>query len=146
LIAIYAANTLKLDLTADKKKGLMGAYLMLTAFPDVKPGLEVLKKKGVRFAILSNGEPSMLQATAESAGIAGLLDAIISVEDVKQARASGLQARRPPSQRRGDRIRVCVLEQLGHQRRGLGWTVHLVGSSAARPSRRKSSGFRPNAS
>jgi 2-haloacid dehalogenase len=80
---VYAANTLKLDLTADKKKRLMDAYLMLTAFPDVKPGLEVLKKKGVRLAILSNGEPSMLQATAESAGIAGLLHEIISVEDVK---------------------------------------------------------------
>ena len=79
---VYAANTLKLDLTADKKKKLMDAYLVLTAFPDVKPGLEVLRKMGVRLAILSNGEPNMLQAAAQSAGISGLLDAIISVEDV----------------------------------------------------------------
>jgi 2-haloacid dehalogenase len=49
----------------------------------VKPGLEVLKKNGVRLAILSNGEPKMLRAAAQSAGISGLLDAIISVEDVK---------------------------------------------------------------
>jgi 2-haloacid dehalogenase len=80
---VYAAKALILDLTADKKKRLMDAYLGLTAFPDVKPGLEALKKKGVRLAILSNGEPTMLQAVAQSAGITGLLDAIISVEDVK---------------------------------------------------------------
>jgi 2-haloacid dehalogenase len=80
---VYAANTLKLDLTAGKKKKLMDAYLVLTAFPDVKPGLEALKRKGLRLAILSNGEPKMLRAAATSAGIAGLLDAIISVEDVK---------------------------------------------------------------
>jgi 2-haloacid dehalogenase len=79
---VYAANTLKLGLTAAKRKRLMDAYLVLTAFPDVRPGLEVLKQKGLRLAILSNGEPKMLQAAAQSAGISGLLDAIISVEDV----------------------------------------------------------------
>jgi 2-haloacid dehalogenase len=79
---VYAANTLKLDLTAAKRKRLMDAYLVLTAFPDVKPGLEVLKRNGLRLAILSNGEPEMLQAAAQSAGISGLFDAIISVEDV----------------------------------------------------------------
>src|ERR1700730_10796505 len=79
---VYAAKTLKLGLTADKRKRLMDAYLALTAFPDVKPGLEALREKGVRLAILSNGEPKMLQAAAQSAGISGLLDAIISVEDV----------------------------------------------------------------
>src|ERR1700674_5039074 len=62
---VYAANTLRLGLTADKKKRLMDAYLVLTAFPDVKPGLEVLKKKGLRLAILSNGDPNMPQPTAE---------------------------------------------------------------------------------
>ncbi len=80
---VYAANALKLDLTAQKKKRLMDVYLVLTAFPDVKPGLEALKQKGVRLAILSNGEPRMLRAAVQSAGIAGLLDAIISAEEVK---------------------------------------------------------------
>jgi 2-haloacid dehalogenase len=80
---VYAAHTLKLDLTADRKKRLMDAYLTLRAFPDVKPGLEALRQKGVRLAIISNGEPKMLHAAAQSAGITGLLDAIISVEDVK---------------------------------------------------------------
>jgi 2-haloacid dehalogenase len=61
----------------------MDAYLSLAAFPDVKPGLEALKKQGLRLAVLSNGEPKMLAAAAKSAGIDSLLDANISVEDVR---------------------------------------------------------------
>lgn len=79
----YASESLKLDLTADKRKRLMQAYLSLTTFPDVKRGLEALKRQGLRLAMLSNGEPKMLEAAARSAGIDGLLDRIISVEDVK---------------------------------------------------------------
>lgn len=80
---VFATKSLKLDLTPDKRKRLMESYLSLAAFPDVKPGLEALKKQGVKLAILSNGEPKMLQAAAESAGINQLLDTIISVEEVK---------------------------------------------------------------
>ena len=57
--------------------------MSLAAFPDVKPGLEVLKQQGLKLAILSNGEPKMLEAAAKSAGIRDLLDEIISVEEVK---------------------------------------------------------------
>src|SRR5262245_55714456 len=80
---VFAAKSLNLDLTSDKKKQLMEAYLSLAAFPDVKPGLEALKKQGVKLAILSNGEPKMLEAAAKSAGIRDLLDDVISVEEVK---------------------------------------------------------------
>jgi 2-haloacid dehalogenase len=85
---VWAAKNLQLDLTADKKKQLMEAYLSLAAFPDVKPGLEALKKDGIKLAILSNGEPKMLEAAAKSAGIRALLDDIISVEEVKAFKAS----------------------------------------------------------
>jgi 2-haloacid dehalogenase len=87
---VYSAKSLKLDLTADKRRRLMDAYLTLAAFPDVKPGLEELKRLGVRLAILSNGEPKMLQSAATSAGIAGLLDAVISVDEVKVYKPSPL--------------------------------------------------------
>lgn len=80
---VYASKSLKLDLTADKRKQLMDAYLSLAAFPDVKPGLEALKQQGLRLAILSNGEPRMLAAAVKSAGIAALLDRIISADEVK---------------------------------------------------------------
>jgi 2-haloacid dehalogenase len=80
---VWASKNLKVELTADKKKQLMDAYLSLAAFPDVKPGLEALKQQGLRLAILSNGEPKMLEAAAKSAGIRDMLDEIISVEEVK---------------------------------------------------------------
>lgn len=77
----WAATSLQLDLTAARKSRLMDAYLKLEAFSDVAPGLKALKDCGMRLAILSNGEPTMLRAAAESAGLTPLLDAIISVEE-----------------------------------------------------------------
>jgi 2-haloacid dehalogenase len=85
---VYAAKSLKLDLTPEKRRQLMEAYLHLTVFPDVRPGLESLKNLGLRLAILSNGEPKMLEAAATNAGIAALLDAIISVDEVKAFKPS----------------------------------------------------------
>jgi 2-haloacid dehalogenase len=80
---VYATNALGLELTAEKRERLMNAYRTLHAFQDVKPGLEQLKAQGLRLAILSNGAPGMLQSAATSAGIADLLDEIISVDDIK---------------------------------------------------------------
>ena len=80
---VYAAKSLGLDLTPDRRARLLDAYLTLAAFPDVKPGLAALKERGLRLAILSNGEPRMLESAARSAGIVDLLDAILSVEEVK---------------------------------------------------------------
>ena len=80
---VYACKSLGLALTAEARTRLMEAYLTLAAFPDVKPGLEALKTRGLRLAILSNGEPKMLEAAARRAGILALLDHIVSVEEVK---------------------------------------------------------------
>ena len=80
---VYAAHSLGLHLDADNRTRLMDAYMTLAAFPDVKPGLQQLKAMGLRLAVLSNGEPGMLQAATRSAGIADLLDAVISVDEVK---------------------------------------------------------------
>jgi 2-haloacid dehalogenase len=80
---VYACKSLGLALTAEARTRLLEAYLSLAAFPDVKPGLEALKALGFRLAVLSNGEPKMLEAAARSAGILTLLDHIVSVEEVK---------------------------------------------------------------
>ena len=80
---VYSAKRLKLDLTVTKRGQLMASYLDLAAFPDVKPGLEELKRIGMRLAILSNGEPKMLKAAVQSAGIHELIDAIFSVDIVQ---------------------------------------------------------------
>ena len=44
--------------------------------------LKALKAAGKATAILSNGSPKMLNGAVTSAGIAGDLDAVLSVEDV----------------------------------------------------------------
>jgi 2-haloacid dehalogenase len=80
---VYAAKSLKLDLTDSHRHALMDAYLRLAPFPDVRPGLEALKSHGLQLAILSNGAPAMLQAAVTGAGLAQWLDQIISVNDVR---------------------------------------------------------------
>ena len=64
------------------REPLMQAYLALDTYPEVPDVLRQLRAAGLRTAILSNGEPSMLAAGASGAGIDGLLDAILSVEEV----------------------------------------------------------------
>ena len=64
------------------REPLMQAYLTLDAYPEVPDALRRLRGGGLRTMILSNGEPGMLRAAARSAGIAELLDAILSVEEV----------------------------------------------------------------
>jgi 2-haloacid dehalogenase len=79
----YSTAALGLDLTSEKRDRLMDAYRTLHAFPDVKAGLQQLRAKGLRLAILSNGAPEMLRSATASAGIRDLLDEIISVDEVK---------------------------------------------------------------
>ncbi len=64
------------------RRRLMDCYLELAAYPEVKEVLAALKGAGLKCAILSNGAPKMLEAAVENSGIADLLDAVLSVEDV----------------------------------------------------------------
>jgi 2-haloacid dehalogenase len=62
---------------------LLEAYHSLDAFADARTALSGLKAKGARLAILSNGTPRMLTAAVAAAGIANLLDAVLSVDAVR---------------------------------------------------------------
>jgi len=62
---------------------LLEAYLRLGAFADARTALAGLKARGARLAILSNGSPPMLAAAVEAGGMAGVLDAVLSVEAVR---------------------------------------------------------------
>ncbi|MEX0760403.1 MAG: haloacid dehalogenase type II [Tistlia sp.] len=64
------------------RERLLQLYRSLEAYPDVRPALERLRAGGIRTAILSNGEPSMLSDAVAHAGIADLLDDVQSVESV----------------------------------------------------------------
>jgi 2-haloacid dehalogenase len=58
------------------------AYRRLDAYPEVPAMLASLRDRGVPRAILSNGEPGMLADAVRGAGIAELLDDVLSVESV----------------------------------------------------------------
>jgi 2-haloacid dehalogenase len=60
---------------------LMDAYRGLDAFPEVPAMLARLRERGVRTCILSNGSPPMLDDAVRSAGIGGLLDLVLSIEE-----------------------------------------------------------------
>ena len=77
----YALKTLRIE-AAGLRERLMDAYLTLDAFPEVSGVLKRLKSKGIRTAVLSNGSPEMLHAAIGSARISGLLDEVLSVEEV----------------------------------------------------------------
>jgi 2-haloacid dehalogenase len=62
---------------------LLDAYLKLDAFADARTTLSSLKEANARIAILSNGSPNMLNAAVQSAGIAELCDAVLSVDAVR---------------------------------------------------------------
>lgn len=61
---------------------LRAAYRRLDAYPEVRPMLTALRAAGIARAILSNGAPAMLAEATEAAGIADLLDDVLSVESV----------------------------------------------------------------
>lgn len=77
----FAFATLGLTDSALRSR-LMDLYLKLDAFPEVPETLRRLRNGGMKTAILSNGSPMMLKAAVENAGLVGLFDAILSVEDV----------------------------------------------------------------
>ena len=64
------------------KQRLLDLYLTLDAYPDVADCLGALRGGGKATAILSNGAPPMLEAAVGSAGLAELLDHVLSVETV----------------------------------------------------------------
>jgi 2-haloacid dehalogenase len=61
---------------------LMNAYLALDPFPEVPAMLDRLKSAGVRLAILSNGNPEMLDPMVSASGLADRFEAVLSVDSV----------------------------------------------------------------
>lgn len=68
-------------LPSELRHELLAAYDRLSAYPEVPGVLATLKSRGAHLAILSNGDPDMLEVAVEVAGIADLLDEVISVDE-----------------------------------------------------------------
>ena len=63
---------------------LLAAYRRLDAFPDASVALEALRGTGLGTAVLSNGEPAMLNAALAHAALAPLLDQVLSVDPLRR--------------------------------------------------------------
>jgi 2-haloacid dehalogenase len=84
----YSCQRLKLELTPSIQKLLMDQYSQLKAFPENLEVLQSLKQSGMRCAILSNGSPDMLKTAITSAGMMGLIDKVLSVDEVRHFKTS----------------------------------------------------------
>ena len=101
----FAAKKLQLTLGRTAEKRLMDEYACLSAFPDAVPALRLLRlSRGesltsqasasgesasrARLAILSNGNPQMLDIAVKSAGMTGLFDHVLSVDAVRAYKPS----------------------------------------------------------
>jgi 2-haloacid dehalogenase len=77
----YAMRALAIEDTALRSR-LLDLYGTLETFPEVADVLGRLRAAGYRTAILSNGSPAMLASVVAHAGLGGLLDAVLSVDEV----------------------------------------------------------------
>jgi 2-haloacid dehalogenase len=84
----YTLDRLKLARDSAQVQELMDQYSLLTPFPENRGVLQLIKKKGFITAILSNGSPEMLDSAVQSAGIAEVLDHVISVDAVRLFKTS----------------------------------------------------------
>ena len=67
---------------SDLREDLLEAYLELNCYPEVPEALSILKTRGFKLAILSNGTPAMLDAAVKNSGIEKLIEKNYSVEEV----------------------------------------------------------------
>jgi len=79
----YCLDRLQLDRTQGQDEALMGQYAKLSPFPENLEVLRRIKQQGLTTAILSNGSPQMLDSAVQSAGMAALLDHVISVDGLR---------------------------------------------------------------
>jgi 2-haloacid dehalogenase len=81
---VFTCRKFGLELTLDAQTQIMGQYARLEAFPENLAVLKSLKAKGLKLAILSNGNPEMLDAVVQAAGMSELFTQVLSVHTVKK--------------------------------------------------------------
>jgi 2-haloacid dehalogenase len=81
---IFSCNQLGLHLDFESQNALMGQYAKLQAFPENLDVLKLLQKMDLKLAILSNGNPPMLETAVNAAGMQGIFSHLLSVDSVKK--------------------------------------------------------------
>jgi len=75
----HAIASLEISVSGGVRRGLLAAYRTMQAYPEVPGAVAALKARGARVAILSNGDPDMLEDAVRAAKLAGTFDAVLSV-------------------------------------------------------------------
>jgi 2-haloacid dehalogenase len=78
----WALEKTGLDGDPALRQRMLDLYWQLSPYPEVAKMLAALKQGGLTTAILSNGSPAMLEGAVTSAGLADVLDDVLSVESV----------------------------------------------------------------
>jgi 2-haloacid dehalogenase len=81
---IFSCKKLGLMLDFDAQNALMGQYAKLQAFPENLAVLQQLQHLDLKLAILSNGNPQMLDSAVKAAGMQGIFSHLLSVDSVKK--------------------------------------------------------------
>ncbi|MGE5622875.1 MAG: haloacid dehalogenase type II [Bacillota bacterium] len=81
---VFSCKKLGLDLNLDAQQALMAQYAKLAPFPECVEVLRQLRERGLRLAILSNGNSQMLDAVVKAAGMQALFSHVLSVDSVQK--------------------------------------------------------------
>jgi 2-haloacid dehalogenase len=81
---VFSCKKLKLHLSFQAQNELMGQYAKLQAFPENLGVLQQLQRMDLKMAILSNGNPQMLESVVKAAGMQGMFSHLLSVDAVKK--------------------------------------------------------------
>ena len=79
-----AAAALSLPLDEGASERLMNRYAHLPTFPESLGVLQALHERGISCGVLSNGDPEMLAESVRNAGLAGVLDPVLSVHATRR--------------------------------------------------------------
>jgi 2-haloacid dehalogenase len=63
--------------------GILDAFSELHPFPDVRPAFELLRARGIPAVTLGNGSAATVRTLLERAGLAPLVQGVLSIEDAK---------------------------------------------------------------
>jgi 2-haloacid dehalogenase len=76
----FAIAATGVPVAKEVRAALLAAYRAMQPYPEVRGVLQSLRQQGAGLAILSNGDPDMLDDAVEAAGLRGLFDAVLSVK------------------------------------------------------------------
>jgi 2-haloacid dehalogenase len=79
----FCCETLQVEMSNDKRAGLLEAYRYLPAFADAEQGLERLKAAGCRLYAFSNGKPDDVRNLLQQARIDHYLEGVVSTDEIK---------------------------------------------------------------